>query len=101
MAIKRNTKGFGNAADTPGPVTLADVLAGLQHNDAISATRLRDLRSALQRVAGLLGEEPASPASTSSTTAGPLRILRNPPARSCSEATRGFWDLSPRTDLSS
>jgi integrase len=59
MAIKRNTKGFGNAADTPGPVTLADVLAGLQHNDAISATRLRDLRSALQRVAGLLGEEPA------------------------------------------
>jgi integrase len=59
MTIKRNTKGFGSAADTPGPVTLADVLARLQHNDAISATRLRDLRSALQRVAGLLGEGPA------------------------------------------
>ena len=59
MAIKRNTKGFGSAGHTPGPVTLADVLGGLEHNDAISATRLRDLRSALQRVAGLLGEEPA------------------------------------------
>jgi integrase len=59
MTIKRSTKGFGSAADTPGLASLADVLAGLERNDAISATRLRDLRSALQRVAGLLGEEPA------------------------------------------
>jgi integrase len=58
MSIKRNRKGADPGGASAHPVTLADVLAGLEHNDTISATRLRDLRSAVQRVAGLLREEP-------------------------------------------
>jgi hypothetical protein len=59
MPIKRNTKGSPHAAAVSVPITLADVLIVLERAATISPTRLRDLRSAVQRVAGLLGEEPA------------------------------------------
>ena len=42
-----------------GPITLATVLAALDHAGKLSATRKRDLRSAVTRVANLLGDEPA------------------------------------------
>ncbi len=42
-----------------GPVTLADVLAALDHGK-LPATRRRDLVSAVKRVAILLGDEPAA-----------------------------------------
>ena len=41
------------------PITLATVLAALDHAGKLSATRKRDLRSAVTRVADLLGDEPA------------------------------------------
>jgi integrase len=42
------------------PMTLATILAALEGPGILSATRLRDLRSAVKRVANLLGNEPAS-----------------------------------------
>ena len=42
------------------PVTLAGVLTALEQNDNLSATRRRDLVSAVRRVASLLGDEPAA-----------------------------------------
>ena len=42
------------------PLTLAHVLLGLGRPGELSATRLRDLRSAVRRVAALLGNEPAA-----------------------------------------
>src|SRR4051812_13848157 len=39
--------------------TLADVLAAVERNSALSPTRLRDLRSAVMGVAGLFGNLPA------------------------------------------
>src|SRR4051812_21050151 len=57
--IKRSTKGSPRGAAISTTVTLADLLIALEHAATIPATRLRDLRSAVQRVAGLLGEEPA------------------------------------------
>src|ERR1700733_6824006 len=59
MPIKRNAKASHRGAATPTTASLADVLGALEH-EPISATRLRDLRSAVQRVAGLLGEDPTS-----------------------------------------
>ncbi len=50
-------------APTPrpaGPVTLAGVLAALEHDDNLTGTRRRDLVSAVKRVATLLGDEPAA-----------------------------------------
>jgi integrase len=41
------------------PVTLAHVLSGLERNRAISDVRRRDLRSAVNRVARLHGDEPS------------------------------------------
>ena len=41
------------------PITLATVLAALDRSGNLSATRERDLRSAVTRVADLLGDEPA------------------------------------------
>ena len=41
------------------PMTLATVLAALECPGVLSATRQRDLRSAVKRVADLLGNEPA------------------------------------------
>lgn len=48
-----------NASATASQATLADVIAALEKNDRLSATRGRDLRSAVKRVARLLREEPA------------------------------------------
>ncbi len=42
------------------PTTLATVLAALEQPRGLSTTRLRDVRSAVKRVADLLGEEPGS-----------------------------------------
>ena len=50
-------------APTPrpaAPVTLAGVLAALERHGKLSATRRRDLVSAVKRVAILLGNEPAA-----------------------------------------
>jgi integrase len=44
---------------TKESLTLADVLAGLERNRSISDIRRRDLRSAVNRVARLHGEDPA------------------------------------------
>ena len=41
----------------PPPITLQDVVNAVQASDALSATRRRDLRSAVTRVAFLLGED--------------------------------------------
>jgi integrase len=46
-------------AMTAAPATLAEVLVGLERRGHLSTTRLRDLRSAVKRVAILLGNEPA------------------------------------------
>ena len=48
-------------APAPGAkaMTLATVLAALEQPAGLSTTRLRDLRSAVTRVADLLGDEPA------------------------------------------
>src|SRR3984893_17859901 len=41
------------------PLTLATILAALEHRGVGPATRVRDMRSAVNRVADLLGNEPA------------------------------------------
>src|SRR5262245_32474487 len=46
-------------SDRAARKTLAEVLAALERHTALSPTRLRDLRSAVMRVAGLLGNVPA------------------------------------------
>jgi hypothetical protein len=57
MTTKRNTNGSARGAGNPTTVTLADVLIALVHETSLSATRLRDLQSAVKRVASLLGDE--------------------------------------------
>jgi hypothetical protein len=42
------------------PLTLAELLAALDRDGKLSATRCRDLVSAVKRVAILLGDEPAA-----------------------------------------
>jgi integrase len=42
------------------PLTLATILSALNGLDRLSDTRLRDLRSAVKRIATLLGDEPAA-----------------------------------------
>ena len=49
-----------NAPRPAGPVALAAVLASLERADKLTATRRRDLVSAVKRVAILLGNEPAA-----------------------------------------
>jgi integrase len=58
MTKKRKTP--LQAATTADPVTLASVLAALEEPGGVSGTRLRDLKSAVKRVAFLLGNEPAA-----------------------------------------
>ena len=48
-----------NPSNNPAGPTLADVDRAVATKDSLSATRRRDLRSAMSRVAALLGEEPA------------------------------------------
>jgi integrase len=57
---KPNRKTSQHAAAVAEPVTLASVLASLEQPSGASGTRLRDLKSAVKRVAALLGEEPAA-----------------------------------------
>ena len=49
-----------HAAPPAEPVTLAEVLSALDRASGLSGTRLRDLKSATNRVAILLGNEPAA-----------------------------------------
>jgi integrase len=58
---------YGAKSTRPSPedlgaeqLTLATILAVLEHRGRLPATRLRDMRSAVNRVADLLGNEPAS-----------------------------------------
>lgn len=60
VSTNRKMKDATLDAVKPTTLTLADVLISLSQETALSATRLRDLQSAVKRVAGLLGEEPAS-----------------------------------------
>jgi integrase len=53
---KRNSPAPSPAA----PVTLAGVLAALEHDSKLTGTRRRDLISAVKRVAILLGDEPGA-----------------------------------------
>jgi integrase len=55
MSKKRKTKGSVTDA-----ANLADLFISLQHETSLSATRLRDLQSAVKRVASLLGQEAAA-----------------------------------------
>src|SRR5260221_1329955 len=55
---RATTKGSDKGL-TPEAMTLAAMLAALDRPGNLSATRLRDLRSAVKRVANLLGDEPA------------------------------------------
>jgi integrase len=56
--MRKTSKNNGPGGATAEPVTLATVLTALEQPGALSATRLRDLRSAVNRVADLLGNEP-------------------------------------------
>jgi hypothetical protein len=53
-------KKSGPIKSVPAPPSLATVLDGLNRPSGLSATRLRDLRSAVKRVAALLGNVPAA-----------------------------------------
>jgi integrase len=57
------------------PMTLAIVLAALEASKAVTATRGRDLRSAVKRVAGLLGNEPAAIRLDMDAISGTLRTI--------------------------
>ena len=57
VAIKRKSKPLRRGRQTHG-LTLAEVLIALEEESSLSDTRLRDLNSAVKRVAELLGEEP-------------------------------------------
>jgi integrase len=59
MTTKRKINVAQDAADGPIKVSFVDVLTALKGNSALSETRLRDLRSAVKRVAFLLGDDPA------------------------------------------
>jgi hypothetical protein len=54
------TKKPQRPATQAAPATLASVLAALERPSGLSGTRLRDLKSAVKRVAILLGNEPAA-----------------------------------------
>ena len=56
---KRKRKTPNEDAETIITITLRDVLHVVEGSAALSATRRRDLRSAVMRVASLLGDEPS------------------------------------------
>jgi integrase len=60
VSTKRETKPSSSAAAKPAASTLADVVLSLGQETSLSAKRLRDLQSAVKRVAELLSEEPAA-----------------------------------------
>jgi integrase len=58
MMIKHETKApFGASANAA--ITLQDVLNAVERGEGVSVTRRRDLRSAVNRMASLLGDDPA------------------------------------------
>ena len=59
MPIHRKKNGSFHDVVTADTVTLVDLLISLEQDTFLSATRLRDLSSAVKRVAALLSEEPA------------------------------------------
>ena len=59
MTIKPKRKASIGGAETIIPITLQDVLNAVEGREALSVTRRRDLRSAVTRVASLLGDDPA------------------------------------------
>jgi integrase len=59
MTIKPKRKNPIGGAETITPVTLRDLLNAVEGCEALSVTRRRDLRSAVMRVASLLGDDPA------------------------------------------
>jgi integrase len=59
MSVKPPKKTPIGGADTAISFTLRDVLNVVEGSDALSVTRRRDLRSAVMRVASLLGDDPA------------------------------------------
>ena len=58
MSKRPRTPASPGRSAPPGPMTLATVLAALERKGVLSETRLRDLRSAVKRVAVLLGNDP-------------------------------------------
>lgn len=60
--MRNKTNGSARATITTKPpaATLADLLRVLNKDTSVPATRMRDLRSAVERVAEILGQEPAN-----------------------------------------
>jgi hypothetical protein len=58
MTIEPNTRTPHGGDSATTAITLQDVLTAVEGREALSATRRRDLRSAVTRVAFLLGEDP-------------------------------------------
>ena len=58
MTIKPKRKTSIGGAETAITITLQDVLNTVEERDGLSVTRCRDLRSAVKRVASLLGDDP-------------------------------------------
>jgi hypothetical protein len=61
MSTKPNSKTSARRSSAPAEnITLASVASALERRCDLAATRLRDLRSAVKRVAILLGQEPGA-----------------------------------------
>jgi integrase len=58
MSKSRKAKSAPGTAVAAKPLTLADMMAALERNRDLVPTRLRDLRSAVKRVAALLSQDP-------------------------------------------
>ena len=80
-----------------GPMTLANVLAGLDLSQGVGPTRLRDLRSATRRVAELLGDSPAAAVLDMPAIAAKLARV-NPAAAGMTQNASPIFEatLSPR-----
>ena len=59
MAVKPKKKPPIGGAETITTITLLDLLNAVEGREALSATRRRDLRSSIKRVALLVGDDPA------------------------------------------
>jgi integrase len=59
MKTKPKQKAFAGGAETTITITLQDVLNAVEGHAVLSATRRRDLRSSIKRVASLLTDDPA------------------------------------------
>jgi hypothetical protein len=59
MKRKANERTTPAASRVRAPLHLSDVLIALDHREGLSATRSRDLRSAVRRISALMGDNPA------------------------------------------